>query len=205
MIKILQHYTPSFKPLIDFSRPIHEEYCKIHGYELVIKECEYEKYDGLQKLKMFHESLNMGDIGLIIDADALITNLTVKIESFIEEDYDFFFTGDVEKFNTGIFIVRKSPFSLYQMAYLKHLVEIGKANCEQDGFIESIRLYPYKKKYFKFIPHPAFNSYPCELYPEHGNEKEEQGCWREGHFILHVPGQSIEKRLEYFKKAKITR
>ena len=69
MIRLLQHYTPNFKPLIDISKPIHEAYCKKHGYSFHLKEVpQYEVYNGLEKLNQILEVCENGDIALVMDA-----------------------------------------------------------------------------------------------------------------------------------------
>lgn len=206
MIRLLQHYTPNFKPLIDISRPIHEEYCKLHGYSLHIKEVpEYGVYNGLEKLSQILEVCEDGDVALVIDGDAIITNLLFNVERFLQNDKDFYVA---QGWNMGVFIVRITPASIKLLNHIFFWIKEGKFNCEQDAFEFYMQMYLLSEAtdIIATVPHPCFNSYLSELYPSVPQPvTEQQGQWVEGRFILHLPALPLSQRAEIMKNIKITR
>ncbi len=197
MIYVLVHYTDSFKPLINISRPILEEYCNAHDYVLSIRQVDqYAKYTGIEKLQHIDDVLRMGDVALVLDADVLLTNLYIKVESFIDSEHDLYLAGGC---NAGVFICRKTPkFKSFLVDCIKQIY-LGNYDCEQPYFEEKAK---EGDEMIKVLPHPSINSYLCNLYPEHGNTTSEQGCWEVGHFVCHIPAQSMDKRIAEFNKLK---
>jgi len=204
-INILTHYTPSWKEIAAITVPVLERYCKRHGYKLDVYECNsYQLYTGKEKILQALHNIDDGDIGLVIDADCLITNHNLSLHNFIDNDHDFYITKHVGNINAGVFIVRKTEWLKKFLNYT--LSEIGKegVHCEQDGFAKWQKEHPHDKK-IKIVNHPAFNSLKYELYPEHGIQEEENGQWIEGKsFILHLPGVSMQRRVEILKNTTIT-
>lgn len=203
-ICVLTHYTPSWKELAEITIPILEKYCQRHNYKLDVYPCnDYQRYTGKEKILQALHSLDDGDIGLILDADCLITNLGISLHNFIDADHDFFITKHVGNINAGVFIVRKTEWLKKFLNYT--LAEIGKEgiHCEQDALIRWMKEHPKETK-IKIVNHPAFNSLKYELYPEHGIQEEENGQWIEGKsFILHLPGISMNRRLEILKNTSV--
>lgn len=198
MIRLLQHYTSNFNPLIDITRPIHEAYCNKHGYQLHIREVpEYPVYNGLEKLNQILEVCNNGDTALVVDADACITNLTIKIENFRRYGKDLYFS---EGMNCGVFIVIKQNWTCDIINTVKEGIIRNAFNCEQDGF-EIIRRVIDTN--VEMCNHPCFNSYLSELYSEIPQPvTKEQGQWEKGCFVLHVPALPLEKRIEILNNVK---
>jgi hypothetical protein len=60
----------------------------------------------------------------------------------------------------------------------------------------------------KYLPHPSINSYRYELYAGYEGDyfhdymhiPHEYGQWEPGDLLLHLPGLSLEKRIEVFKE-----
>lgn len=203
MIKVLVHFTPSWRELSFITLPIMELYCDKHGYGSNVYECTpYQNYTGKEKIKHILEGLNENDIALVMDADAIITNLTIPIESFLEEGKDFYVTKHVWHINTGVFIIRKTKWAVKFLHYL--LENIGKdfVHCEQDAAIKYMTENPHDN-HIKLLPHPSINSMDYSLYPEHKDVTEpEQGMWEKGQFILHLAGIGMDKRKEILTDIK---
>jgi len=197
LIHLLQHFTPNFKPLIDITRPLHEAYCNKHGYQLHIKEVsEYPVYNGLEKLNQILEVCEEGDVALVMDADAMITNTSITIESFLEQVNDLYVS---EGLNMGIFIVKISKMTLSILDTMIAEIKQNIFHCEQDAINSRYKFYPN----LKVCKHPCFNSYLSELYPEIPQPvTKEQGQWEKGCFILHLPALSIEKRCKILNQIK---
>jgi len=201
LIKILTHYTPSFKDIATISVPNFAEYCDRHGYELVVKEVpDYEKYNGLNKLGLYL-FLREGDTGVFIDCDCLITNMTMKIEPLLWVKRDLYFSRNL---NCGVFIARKTTFNDDLINHVITHVQNGYYNCEQDAF-EDLIGDRQEDHHFVICDHPSFNSFIPELYGhiEHPEEiTPENGRWEPGQFICHLPSLGMETRLEKMKELK---
>lgn len=172
----------------------------MHGYVFHIKKVpNYDRYNGLHKLKML-DAIDDGDVAMIVDADVIITNFNYKIEDFFEFGNELFLADGA---NCGVMIVRKTFRGITDV--ITEDIKAGKFDCEQDaiGYLISTN----KSWNVKILPHPCFNSYLSELYPEIPQPvTEEEGQWIEGKsFILHLPALPLEKRIEIMKNTKITR
>jgi len=205
MIKVLTHYTPNWEYISSITTPILEKYCKIHGYRLSSYKCTpYQQYNGKEKLKHIVNNLNENDIALIMDADAIITNMTIPIEKFLDKDYDLFITKHLGNINAGVFIIKMTKWAHDFINFLLDNIGKEKINCEQDAMQLYMNMNPYDNK-IKILSHPSINSFNYNLYPEHINITHKQGNWEEGDFILHLPGVGMDKRAELLRNVKITK
>lgn len=194
MVHVLTHYTPNWKEIADITVPVMRQYCEKQGYAFHVKEVPtYEKYNGLEKLQMLN-ALEENDIALVLDADVLLTNHIKKVEDYFHYDELSLSKGA----NCGVMIIRKLNRGVVDL--IVEDIRHGRFNCEQDA-VESY-LSSHSGYYsIGIFDHPAFNSYLPHLYPEIKEEKTEQdGMWVKGHFCLHVPALSIEKRIEVLKE-----
>ncbi len=177
----------------------------MRGYKLDIRKVKYEKYDGKEKLKHVLNVMEKdGDIALVLDADTLITNQRTKIENFLEDGKDLYFTTDMNGLNTGTFIVRKSTWSTYFLSQAFDLIGNNELHCEQDAIAYLIRTNkPEDLTRIKLLDHPSINSFKYELYPEYGEQDAKLGQWVPGCFILHLAAMPNEKRIEIFQNTQI--
>jgi hypothetical protein len=209
MIKVLIHFTSNWMPIIDNNISNWEEYCQRHGYELCLKEVNsYQIYNGVEKINQIKEELSEGDIGLVMDADAIFTNFNKKIEDIIDERHDLFISYDKNGLNAGVFIVRKVEWVTRLFEHGKILIEAGRFDCEQNLLEDFLDRTNPNNNRVKILPQREINSYLYESYLEHGLQKEENGQWVEGKsYILHLPGMTLNQRLNIFKEIcqKITR
>ncbi|HRP30472.1 MAG TPA: hypothetical protein PKV73_01205 [Agriterribacter sp.] len=200
MTYLLMHYTPNWEPIVDITRPIHEEYCERHGYKLIIDEVpEYKIYNGLQKLRML-DYLDYGDTALVMDADALITNFKYRLQPFFAATNKDVLVAD--GLNMGVFLFRKSEQSMKFIKFISNEIRAAKFNCEQDAMEWA---FGKDMEWAFVIEHPCFNSFLPEHYPDITEPREKiSSAWEYGDFILHLPALEMEKRLslmqEYSKK-----
>lgn len=194
------HHTTNWNELVAITRPLLQEYCDDYGYELNIKEVPpYHVYTGIEKLKQIVDVLKEDDIALVMDADACITNLTIPIESFLEEGRDWYLSDGL---NMGVFLIRATELNIAIIKLIISEIEAGIFDCEQDA----IQLHKKHIKNLCIKKHPCFNSYLSELYPEVPQPvNEQQGQWVEGSYILHLPALPLSQRIEIMKSVKITR
>ncbi len=201
------HYE-NYQPLAEIVRPVFQKYCDKQGYKL---ECELLRNDvpyGFWKLEYIQWLLKYGNTDLIFctDLDVLITNHTKKVEDFIDEKHDFYITKDVNGINTGTFIIVDSVWSREFIDML--LLHKDEFENEQTA-IDHFRNEDKWKERIKILPHPSINSFPMDHYAptwgKIGNEAIDrpthlEGAWEKSDFICHMPGHSLEKRIEVFTK-----
>lgn len=206
-VAILILYTKSWQPLADIVIPNVEAYSAKHKYQFSIRKYPepYTSDFGFNKLIEIKKLFDEG-IGVVwsLDLDCLITNHSVKIEDFLDEEHFAYFTNDYNWINCGSFVIKKSDWStMFIDAVLNFSKHDPNLYCEQDGIGHYLKVTPNETK-VKFLPQNTINSYKYELYPEIPPQTHEQGNWEEGDFVLHLPGIGMDKRIEIFKQTKIT-
>ena len=196
-------YTPNWEQIADVTCENSKEYCKKHGYSL-IKTIKSD-YQGFEKIEKAHDHLFTEgyDVVLFMDCDSIITNHNIKVEDFLDDEHDFYCTEDVNGTNTGVFIVKATEWSFNFLHKLLTYRNIDGITCEQNAIDWWVETKGDER--IKFLPHPSINSYKYELYPEHQGVTHEEGQWEKGDFILHIPAQSLEKRLQVMKETEIVK
>lgn len=211
MITLCAYFTPSFHALSEVTVPNIRKYCDRHGYNLVFwsdvdKPEDDPRPFGFRKTERVLELLRAsraGDILCVIDLDILITNQTVRLESFLDYEHDLFFTHDVNGLNSGVYLVRATlgTQKFMEDAIARH----GQPGVfgEQDAMRDSLRIEAFESL-TKIVPQSAFNSYMYQLYKEVNLLDDiPEGNWEVGHFILHLPGMNNERRIEIFTSQEI--
>src|ERR1043166_9768192 len=93
-ITLLTHTDENFKPVSNITIPVFQEYCDCYGYNFV---CKKEHTSGRHIvwekialiLYMFENHRDEFDWLCYCDADVMIMNHTIKLESFIDDKVDF--------------------------------------------------------------------------------------------------------------------
>jgi hypothetical protein len=203
VITVFAFHSFGFDALAEVTIPPLRRYCVRHGYDLVLHRGGYGNRDRsptIQKTEMILNLLPSVEMIFSVDVDALITNHTIKLESFLDEEHDFFSTHDVNGLNTGVYFIRNTPKGRAFLA--STMASAGRADfpTEQDAIRMLLSLF-YMGRFFKQLPHPSINSYH---YAEYGMTKtHEEGEHQPGDFILHLPGCTNERRIEVFNSTHI--
>lgn len=113
------------------------------------------------------------------DADALIVNQSVELESVIDDRYDILVSVDWLMINAGVMLFK---CSLWTESFLKRVYaarEFDKARAlDQSAFQHFFDEDPGTKEHVKFVPKYAINVYVEEYRP--------------GDFLLHMAGKLYE-------------
>lgn len=214
-IAICVVYTPTqdWLSLAQVVLPNLHEYCLRHGYNLFIR-IDPIPYNGFSKFTLINYLFNTQGFDYVfsLDLDTLITNHNIKIEDFVDSNKSFYICRDLNGINCGAFILKAGKWS---KAFLNFCLSFeGKVDCEQNA-VDIYMGNTIDDLNIKILPHPSINSYKYDEYsPSYGKigykegdvvlkPSHKQGNWEEGDFILHLPGQTIEKRIDIFKKTKI--
>lgn len=200
-IRIITLWTDDWKILADLTTTISNQYCERHGYISTFFGFSTNCLDGYDKISLLKSGFdrNAADLYWLLDADAIITNQNIKVENFVEEGFDLFLCEDFNGINCGSFIIRDSEWSRKFIYYILLKRGVVGMHCEQDAIKSYMEEFPNDEK-IKILTHPSINSYDYCLYPEIPPQTHEQGQWQPGDFVLHLPGTSLEKRIEVFKK-----
>jgi len=137
-----------------------------------------------------------------VGCDTLITNFTVKLESFTDNDYHFIIATDGNGMNNDSCFFRNSPEG---RQYLDHLIEVFPRYAthpflEQQAMIESYEI-PEWKAITKIVPQYLFNAHDCwpnqhQPEPTWVDKYGNRSWWESGDFLVHWPGSSLETRLK---------
>jgi hypothetical protein len=206
---ILSFNLDNYKPLMAITGPVKREYCQKHGYEFIEKVGPYANpswYYAFDRLKYLHDILFDGvdgydlDVVHVLNASAVVMNFNVKIESFLEDGYDFFITHDCHAINAGSFIVRKSE---WLKEWLLFLLSLESQQHEHVWKENQLMITHYKEpkwaERIKVLPQRTFNSYFYDLY----NMTNQPGNFEYGDFILHAPGVTLERRIQIFSSDRV--
>lgn len=191
------YYTPKWELLADIVLPEVRKYCKKYSFLKCFLESKEDKDWAFNKMAYLSPLLGEFDADLIwvLDLDALITNPAIPFTDFTDDEHDIFITKDINGINAGSWIMRNTEAS---RNFLKTIV--NNFNEPHEQILMNRYLHMVKVKY---LPHPSINSYRYELYKDllgEVNVAHDQGQWQPGDLLLHLPGLSLEKRIEVFKE-----
>ena len=171
-----------------------KEYCDRYGYQFhVLTEMKYSTITGFNKihfaLDLFKQHPEIEWL-LFSECDAMITNLNIRIEDKIDNDYHFIVPVDRLNINSGNFLARNSEQG---RAYLQMIVDSETAYkdvawAEQQVIIDSIEQY---QDIVKIVPQKYMNSYEPEIYDYCDARFDvlgNSGAWEPGDWIVHWPG-----------------
>ncbi len=204
-VLIVTEWCPRYQEVADVSLPNMYEYAQLHGYDCHEIKMSNEDRFHYKKHELFKDIIGRTDYNLIFykDIDSVITNLSVPIETFIDDEHSLFICEDsLVGVNGGSLIIKNNKGGKRINDFI--LSERENYNNEQ-VVMEHFKKELQEWGWMKILPYPAINSYPYEMYPEFQDRLHEQSNWKEGHFLLHTPALPYEKRAEVLRSAKIIR
>ena len=106
----------NYQELAELTLPNRDAYCKKHDYAHFTHCGPYQdpsKYYAIQRLYLLYDLMNRYSYikyFWILNIQSYIMNSTVKLESFVDEEHDFYIHKDVNNVNAGSFIVKNSEW-----------------------------------------------------------------------------------------------
>lgn len=205
-------------------------YCQQHNYTLLdanhlIDRSRPPSWSKLLAMEHYFKT-NQYDYLFYLDMDAIIMNQDIQLETFIDasqRNYDILLTEDSNGMNSGVLLVRNSPWTLWflrtaweQSQLVPTTAVNGKAypfRWEQRAFhyltnsplwqkaglptytgnVTDIRGHVY------MLPQCAFNSYILHPLDIHANRESAQ--YAPGDFLIHFAGKrgdSKKKLMKYY-------
>lgn len=137
------------------------------------------------KVKILLDELDRDDHDWIfwIDTDALITNMDIALERFVDDRYSLIITEDLNDLNAGVFMLKVDKWSRKFMQDIWS--KANRVQNEQDYMISLLKEPEYKaERYVKYLPQCSFNSY-WEVKTWHG-------MYRPGDFAVHWAGHNFD-------------
>lgn len=196
-------YGGNYKGIASITVPVMKYYCYKHGYEFreLILERTGNDY-AYKKIEFIIELFEDENIKAVfyIDADAMPTNHTIKVESFMDEEHDLFITEHLGEINGGSLIIKNTKKA---KQLLNKVLHFRSHFDNEQNVINFCRYDSLFKESINILPHPSINSFDYRLYVECPEiRKEEQGHWVKGCFVFHVPALGIQKREEVLTNIK---
>lgn len=190
-----------FQPLANitwFQNKVH--YAERHGYAHACKnDGFYGVVIGFEKIWFLRDVLlENPEIDWVwwTGCDAMITNMTIKLEDRVDNNFHFIIATDCNGINADSFFIRNSPEgrAYIQMIIDKYDEYKDHGWAEQQVIIDTLE---QNKNIIKIVPQRDINSYNYALYPEcvpqdkFGND----GNWQYGDLLIQWPGTSLPHRV----------
>ena len=191
----------NYQPLADITWEQNKVvYAELHGYAHACKtEGFYNVGVGFEKIFFLRDMMvNYPDIDWFwwTGCDTMITNLTIKLEDRIDNDYHFIIAADCNGLNADSLLVRNTPEGrgVIDMIISKHDEYKSHVWAEQQAIIDSRDEY---QDIIKVVPQKLINAYEYALYPECEpiDQTGGNGQWAQGDFLIHWPGLSLPHRI----------
>ncbi len=192
------YYTPSWQPLADIVLPRVKWYCDRWAFKTIVIQSTYRKNEdwALGKMEYLHTALTFAryyDIIWVLDLDTLITNPSIPFTDFTDDEHDIFITKDINGINAGSWIIRNTEASRKFVATIVDNFDEPHEQILMNKYLHMVDV--------KYLPHPSINSYDYNQYNGFGLAvpAHDQGQWKQGDLLLHLPGLTLEQRIEIFK------
>ena len=175
-----------------------KRYCEIHGYRFIHASTTLDESRSASWVKLLHvqqQLLNPAcDWLFFMDADTLITNRSVTLESIIgaNRKEDVIYPSDPSaSANGGIFLIKRSPYSItYLTRVYGHTEFLNSGWWEQSAIQKMLgpEMSPQDKGRIAIIPQRKMNSF-------WGLCSEQPACkWHRGDFVAHFAGRPVPRQ-----------
>lgn len=136
-------------------------------------------------------------------ADTLITNMDIKLEDKVDNDYHFIIASDCNGINADSFFVRNTPEG---RGFIEMIID-NYEKYKNDNWQEQQCIIDHLEEYkgiIKVVPQREINAYDYALlYSDQSNIDKlgNNGQWQDGDLLIHWPGMSLPHRIhlaQYF-------
>lgn len=203
------------KEMADITVHNKTEYCTRHGYcyyqDVFTGGCHwFPGYDRIPALLMLLKT-NSFDWIFWLGCDALITNMSIRLETIIDNNYGMIAATDGTELQMDSFLIQRARKGLELMERVwetRH--ETHGHYLEQSNLIKQSAT-PEFLGTVKLVPQKTMNSMRYGLYPDYQwNERFVKGIdclgnsgeWSKGDFIFHVPGRPFQTKLAALREVE---
>jgi hypothetical protein len=170
------------------------DYCARQGYDFIYLEHSMDKSRPVPwtKILLVENVLlsNKYDWVFWSDADAIFTNFNIRLENFLDNNYDFIVSKDFNNINTGNFFMKRSrnSFRLLRSIYSQKQY-INHPWWENEATIFLYATNPKIQSITKIIDQRLINSYSPKVL----GSGIEPWHWQPGDFIIHFASARGER------------
>ncbi len=205
---VLSTYSPKIGDLYEVTCPNKERYCDLHGYKLDIVHFVDDDINngyGSGWVKLLHRArsyLKEGFGVMLIDADAIIANLNIKIDDRIKHSDAVVVAREPEPhcpMNGGVVLMNPCKNAIkYLDTLIEHWVEWKDDPLVPQGWVCKHMNHPAIKHALRIVSPAELNAIPEERdnYPQ--NDPDD--LWKKGDWICHPYGMSLERKIWWAKK-----
>lgn len=176
-------------------------YCKKQGYDFI---CCTERLDPSRpipwsKIKLLETVLDTKKYDWVFwtDADSVVTNFKIKLESLIDDNFDFILTRDFQNLNSGQFFLKNSDWSKnFLKTVYAHEEFINHMWWEQAAVIYEYDHNESVRRKTKVHPQRSFNSFSKEVMGSWFKGDIDAVYYQPGDFIIHFAGIGTDRLQE---------
>lgn len=188
--------------------PNKQEYCERHGYKFVHPELTDKIMRGFERLPNIIELLKSGEVDWVwvLGCDALITNMSIRLETIIDESYGMIVPADSLNTNIDSYLINRKNKGLEILETLVQFHGNPIGGWEEQSTLDFLCDLTIFKNVRKIVPQRTMNSYRCSLlhvydylgkgFVEEKDSLGNDGNWQPGDFVLHVPGVDYETKMK---------
>ncbi len=173
-------------------------YCQKYGYDFI---CGEENLDpsrpiAWSKILLIQKVMKNPSYEWIFwtDADSLIMNFNIRLESLIDENFNFIISKDINNINSGEFFIKNTEWSDTFLTSVYSRTEcIDHIWWENQAIILELEQKPEYASRTKIVPQKLFNSSAYEVIRSFRSD----ALYRKGDFIVHFAGLHKFKALKF--------
>lgn len=195
-IAVISLHDERYKTIGYYSDLNKRAYAQKHGYDvhLYTDSLDTTRPAAWSKIKALERHLKDYTWLCWIDADALVMNHDIKLESFIDNNYNMIISQDPNGICTGVFLLKNTEWSFELLKAIYNQTQfIEHYWYEQASLMFLLNRYRHLNTSIKFLTQRALNSYIHTC-----------GVYQPGDFIIHFVGgltktlQDKEKLIKEF-------
>lgn len=199
-IAIVSLFNAQYKHIGQYSDFNKTSYAKRHKYDLILYHdlLDLKRPAPWNKIPAIQNHLNDYEWIMWSDADSLIMNQDINIESLIDNNYDLIITREAndKHINTGQFLIKNSSWSRQLLHDIYAQTQFINASgwWEQAALAHLLTTNKSLYKKIKILPQRTMNSHPVE----------KGGEYIDGDFIIHFYWPHLDKAKlmkEYYYKS----
>ncbi len=194
-----------YKKAVNLCTQSQESYAFRHGYKYITDESVYDpkRPFAWSKIPLIQKYLPHYDFIVWMDADVLIMNPEIRLETFIDmmkPDAFMFLAHDLNNLNTGVFVIRNCSLAHDFLADVWNKTEyLNHIWWEQAAVID---LWKNSRKYKPYID--VLEYHHINIMNAFCPEIDHNKHWLPGDFCIHFAGIRIKSRLSEIQKKYVS-
>lgn len=197
------HNGPPYSEIAKITSKSIINYCSVNNYYYAIQDEGLDKSRSASWNKVYlsrQYSKDQYDYIWCVDADVMLMNHNIELESIVDPNFDVFITcydNNIEYLNTGSIIYKNSEWTRKFLDDIWNDDEFvqPRPGCyfEQSAIIKYYKNNPQDQHRFKFLPVRTINSHYHGLF-----DPRRDVNFQHGDLVVHLPGTDNQYRMEVF-------